>query len=192
MKENQHKLELKEIIYSNSWFMEILDAVRECAPPDWFVGAGIIRNIVWDYLQEYERPTPVRDIDVAYYDPDDLTPERDISIQRELTDCLPGIPWEVTNQAAVHLWYEKVFGNAVPALTSIEEAISTWPETATCIGVRLLVNNELVIVAPYGLEDLFQMILRRNPKRVSKEQFRRRVEERAPTEKWPKVRVIYG
>ncbi|MBC8507125.1 MAG: nucleotidyltransferase family protein [Chloroflexi bacterium] len=172
--------------------MEILDAVRECAPPDWFVGAGIIRNIVWDYLQEYERPTPVRDIDVAYYDPDDLTPERDISIQRELTDCLPGIPWEVTNQAAVHLWYEKVFGNAVPALTSIEEAISTWPETATCIGVRLLVNNELVIVAPYGLEDLFQMILRRNPKRVSKEQFRRRVEERAPTEKWPKVRVIYG
>jgi uncharacterized protein len=41
------------------------------------------------------------------------------------------VPWEAKNQAAVHLWYERRFGQAVGPLTSIAEAVATWPETVS-------------------------------------------------------------
>lgn len=64
MDRDGYEQELQKIIRSNNWFMGLLRAVRHCNPPDWFVGAGVIRNIVWDYLHGYVNPTPVRDVDV--------------------------------------------------------------------------------------------------------------------------------
>jgi hypothetical protein len=183
---------LEGILCANTWFSEVLTAVRDCAPPDWYVGGGVVRNVVWDHLHGYTRPTLLNDVDVAFYDPHDLSPERDRAVQDQLCDRLPSVPWEATNQAAVHLWYEEAFGYAVPPLRSTEEGIGTWPETVTSMGVRLLWNDQLLISAPCGLDDLFQMILRHNPRRVSIEQYRRRVEEKQIRQKWPQVRVIDG
>lgn len=192
MEELEYERELHQIIRSNDWFWAVLEAVRDCNPPDWLVGAGVIRNIVWDHLHGYTNPTSLNDVDVAFFDPKDLSPGRDQVIENQLFDRLPDIPWEAKNQAAVHLWYEEVFGYAVPPLKSIEDAIGTWPETATSIGVRLLPSDELLVVAPFGLHDLFQMILRRNSRRITVELFRQRVQEKGIQQKWPKVRVIDG
>jgi hypothetical protein len=183
---------LRQILLANAWFSEVLTAVRACNPPSWYVGGGVIRNLVWDHLHGYMQPMPLNDVDVAFYDPDDLSPERDQAVQDQLTDRLPGVPWEATNQAAVHLWYEEAFGYAVPPLHSTEEAIGTWPETVTSIGVRLLWNEQLLVTALCGLDDLFQIVLRRNPSRVSVAQYRRRVEEKQIRGKWPKVRIVDG
>ena len=90
----------------------------------------------------------------------------------------------------MHLWYENVFGFPVPPFRSSEEAVSTWPETATSVAVRLLANDELYIVAPCGLADLFGMVLRRNPRRVTREMFHQRLQAKRITEKWPRVQVI--
>ncbi len=43
--------------------------------------------------------------------------------------------------------------------------------------LKLLDNDEIVIIAPYGLDDLFQMVLRRNPRRVTEETFLKRALE---------------
>jgi uncharacterized protein len=104
---------------------------------------------------------------------------------------LPHVPWEATNQAAVHLWYEDVFGFSVPALHSSEEAVGTWPETATSVAVRLLSTDEISIVAPCGLTDLFNMVVRRNPRRVTREQFVQRLHSKQILRKWPRVQVLY-
>ncbi|QBD83551.1 nucleotidyltransferase family protein [Ktedonosporobacter rubrisoli] len=170
--------------------MQILEAARDCNPPGWLVGAGVIRNIVWDHLHNYQKPTPLSDVDLIFFDPHDLTPERDQAVQNQLLRRLPAIKWEATNQAAVHLWYKESFGLAVPPLSSSEEAVATWPETATCIALRLLSNNELQLVAPCGLADLFEMVLRRNSRRVSKEIFQRRLREKRISSKWPRVKII--
>lgn len=183
--------QLKEIILSNEWLMEILKAVRKCDPPHWYVGAGIIRNIVWDRLHGYKIPTPTRDVDVAIFDKTDLNSKKDRLIQEQLKLLLPEIEWEVTNQAGVHLWYEKHFGFQVEPYVSCEDAISTWPETATSIGVRLLEDESIKIFAPYGLEDLFTMTLRRNTKRITKEIFLHRVLEKQICKKWPEVTVVH-
>lgn len=184
--------EFERIIRANGWFMDVLAAVRACDPPSWLVGAGVIRNIVWDYLHGRKEPTPVKDVDVAFFDPDNLSPERDAEVQNILRKLRPDIPWEATNQAAVHLWFESVFGYAVPPLHSCEEAVATWPETVTSIGVRLRKDGSLYIVAPFGFEDLFGLVLRRNPARVTPELYRRRAVEKGIARLWPKVKVIDG
>jgi hypothetical protein len=188
--EHDYSGELRHIICSNDWLMMVLEAVRDCAPPDWLIGGGVIRNVVWDHLHGYSQPTPVADVDVAFFDMVDLSREREQAIENQLLGRLPRIPWDVKNQAAVHLWYPDVFGSVVPALTSVEEAVGTWPETATSVGVRLSAQADLLIVAPHGLNDLFRMVLRRNPCRVSLEQFRQRARDKAIQQKWPRVRVL--
>jgi hypothetical protein len=189
--EQTYQQELIQLIRLTPWFMSILQAVRACDPPDWLVGAGVIRNLVWDHLHQYQTPTPLADVDVIFFDAQDTRPERDYLIQQELLQKLQDIAWEATNQAAVHLWYEDAFGFAVPALQSSEEAVGTWPETATSVAVRLLATDEIHIVAPCGLSELFNMILRRNPRRVTREIFAQRVHAKQIVRKWPCVRVIY-
>ena len=188
MQKQIYDQELTQLIQSTSWLMSILETVRRCNPPDWLVGAGVMRNLVWDHLHQYQTPTPLVDIDVIFFDPQDVRPERDHLVQQQLARRLPDVAWEATNQAAVHVWYEDVFGFAVPALHSSEEAVGIWPETATSVAVRLLSNDKIYIVAPC---DLFNMVLRRNPCRVTREQFSQRLYSKQILRKWPLVQVIY-
>ena len=191
MEEQIYCQKLTQLIRSTPWLMSILETVRACNPPDWFVGAGVIRNLVWDHLHQYQTPTPLADIDVIFFDLQNVLPERDHMVQQQLASRLPHVPWEATNQAAVHLWYEGTFGFSVPALHSSEEAVGTWPETATSVAVRLLATDEIHIFAPCGLSDLFNMVLRRNPCRFTQEQFAQRLHSKQIWRKWPRVQVIY-
>ena len=178
------------MVGSSDWLMEALIALRNTALPEWAVTSGVIRNLVWDRLHGYEESTPVKDVDVAFFDPGNTSRERDKRIERALRQRLPEVPWEVTNQAGVHLWYESKFGHAIPPITSLEDGISLNPETATSVGVRLEADDAVTVIAPCRLEDLFGLILRRNPKQVTREYFQQRVRDKRIRERWPKVSVI--
>jgi uncharacterized protein len=118
-----------------------------------------------------------------------LRPEREDEVRSALVALAPDIPWDIKNQAAVHLWYPNVFGIEVEPLKSAEDAVATWPETATAVAVRLMTGGELRIVAPLGLDDLFGLIWRRNPRRVTFAEYRRRLEKKFTPERWPEVTV---
>jgi len=182
--------ELRAILGGNRRFMDVLAAVRACGPPNWVVGAGVIRNIVWDYLQGHDTPTPVKDVDVAFFDPSDATRERDAALERQLYAAMPSVPWEVTNQAGVHLWYEAQFGYPIRPADSIEDAVSMWPETATSVAATLDADGRIRVIAPVGLDDLLAMRLRRNPRQISRETFTERLREKDPTRRWPLVEVV--
>jgi hypothetical protein len=181
---------LIEIARRSSWCMSALSAVREMRLESWCIGAGAIRNLVWDSLHGYETPSYLPDIDVAYFDASDLSSTRDAKIQKQLAERCPGTRWEVTNQAAVHLWFENEFGHSVPPLTSLVEAIASWPEYATAVGLTLLDDGTIDICAPYGLDDLFSMVVRRNPTRVSIGTYRKRVAQKRYLDRWPQVTVV--
>ncbi len=181
--------ELVRILRADRAFMDILAAVRDCDPPDWLVGAGALRSLVWDHLHGYRTPTPLADVDVVFFDPADLRPARDAAVQAQLQARLPGVPWEATNQAAVHCWYPAHFGCAVPPLLSSADGVGTWPETATSVAVRLLPDDRLRVVAPCGLADLLGLVLRRNPRRVTRALFLQRLAAKEIPRKWPRVQV---
>ena len=188
--ETEHQQRLVEIASESPWFMGALATVRRLALPDWCIGAGAIRNLVWDSLHYKSAPSQLSDVDVAYFDATDISPRRDKELQGELRALDPSVPWEVTNQAGVHQWFEEHFGHAVEPLRSLEEAVASWPEFATAVGISLGQDNSLQVIAPHGLEDLFAIVVRRNPTRVSLETYRQRVAQKQYLERWPKVKVV--
>lgn len=163
---------------------------------DWCIGAGALRTLVWDRLHgrvAADVPAAPGDVDYAFLDPHDLTPQRDAEVQATLAAHAPDLPWEATNQCAVHCWFEAVFGHAVPALATLDQAVATWPETATAVAVRLDAEDALHLIAPLGepsLADLLGGVVRRNPRRVSVQTYRERCASKRYAERWPGVRVV--
>jgi hypothetical protein len=181
---------LEAMIRATPWMMRVLGTARACAPPDWWVGGGVLRDLVWDRLHGGFHPADVKDIDLAFYDPADLSRAREVELERTLAAHLPGVAWDAKNQAAVHTWYQGRFGVRVAPLGSAAEGIATWPETATAVAVRLRADEGLDVVAPCGLADLLEGVCRRNPRRVTVQEYRRRLVRKRVAERWPKVVVI--
>lgn len=183
---------LGRLVRSDAWMMDVLQVVRALQLPDCYVGGGLLRDLVWDGLHGGFQPGDVHDIDVAFFDRRDLSREREREAQRLLCGRRPSLPWEVVNQAGVHLWYLEVFGREVEPLQSTRDAVAAWPEPATAVAVRLSARDAVEVVAPLGLHDLMTGVCRRNPTRVDLAQFRLRVERKRVHSRWPRVTVIDG
>ncbi len=178
-----------ELLQRNDWFMTALALVeRSCLPEAW-IGAGAVRDVVWGARYDRFAPADVKDIDVAFFDPSDLSRERDRSAQDALR-ALADLPWEATNQAAVHTWYHEYFGGPpVDPLGSVHDAVATWPETATCVAVRIRADR-IDACAPHGLADLLCGVWRVNPVRVTPEISMARLARQRVRARWPGVIVI--
>ncbi|TDC86193.1 hypothetical protein E1193_00600 [Micromonospora sp. KC606] len=110
--------------------MRALAVVRDSGLPDAWIGAGVLRDLVWGcrYGDGFDL-RDVRDVDVAFFDPADLSQDNDQRATARLAALEPGLPWEAKNQAAVHTWYPQRFGGGpVPPLHGIADAVATWPE----------------------------------------------------------------
>jgi hypothetical protein len=100
-------MRFEAIVRGTGWLMDALSAAREVDSPDWLIGAGAVRTAVWDRQHRFAEPTPLADIDLVFFDPGDLARERERELEARLRRALPGVPWQATNQASVHLWYER-------------------------------------------------------------------------------------
>jgi uncharacterized protein len=180
------------LLEGSPWMMRVLTTVRDSRLPDAWVGAGSIRDLVWSTLYGHGfDPGTVHDIDVAFYDPARLDWERNDQATAVLVGAWSDQPWEARNQAGIHTWFHLRFGgDPVAPLTSITEAVATWPETATAVAVRLSPDSTIELCAPYGLDDLLGGIWRRNPSRVSLAESRDRLTRHRPRQRWPGVTVI--
>jgi uncharacterized protein len=87
----------------------------------------------------------------------------------------------------VHQWYERRFGVPLQPYRSSEEAIATWPATATSIGVRSGPDG-LVVCAPYGLRDLFTLVVRPNKTLVTEAVYTAKADRWRST--WPRLQVV--
>jgi uncharacterized protein len=131
------EVELVRLVRRTAWMMQALGTVRSLGLPEWCIGAGALRTIVWDAVHGYPITSTLRDIDVASFDIRDISQARDDGYAVRLRRLEPNLPREVTNQAGVHDWFADIFGHVVPPLRSLDEAVASWPETATSVAVRL-------------------------------------------------------
>jgi hypothetical protein len=124
------------------------------------------------------------DIDVVYFDRENLSEERDHSLENTLRLQTGNEKWSVKNQARMHVKNEN------PPYKSTYDAIAHWPETATAVGAMLDSNNDIKIISPYGLEDLFHMVVRRAPLFQNKEYYINRVKSKDWISQWPRLKII--
>lgn len=185
--------EILKMVSEDGWMMDILRVVRDLNLPDWWIGAGFVRGKVWDVLHGYTKRTPLPDIDVIYFDRNDFSKDEALQgstsaeskLQNHLKDIRPNVNWSVTNQARMHIIHND------KSYTSSAEALSRWVETATCVGIRLDDNGKLSLVAPHGIDDLVNLVVRPTPAGNSNMQlFRKRLEKKQWLSKWPKLKVI--
>lgn len=138
---------------------------------EYYVGAGCITNTVWNDISGYPLEYGISDIDIVYYDLEDMKPESEKKLKDILESQIGDFQFklDVKNQAGVHLWYESKFGFSIKPYLSLEAAIDSWPTTATALGLRQERNELYTIYAPYHLDDLFSMVVRPNKLMVTRE-----------------------
>ncbi len=119
---------------------------------------------------------------MVFFDETNTSMNLESEIEQQLTKINPNLKWSVKNQARMH-----IRNHHLPYKDS-ENAISYWPETATAVAARLNVNDEIEILAPYGLSDLFHLIIRNTPN-VDLDVFKERVAEKKWEKKWKSLRL---
>ena len=177
---------LVKTISKNEPIHKVLNVLKGLNLPfEYYVGAGCITNTVWNEISGYPLEYGISDIDIVYYESDDLSPDSEKILKEQVLNRLGHFQFklDVKNQARVHLWYENKFGFSIKPYCSLEEAIDSWPTTATALGLRLEQDGSYELYAPYGLDDLFSMVVRPNKLMITKEIF----EDKAKkwNTKWP-------
>jgi len=176
--------DLSRIIFGDAWRVAVLVSARDLGLPDWAIGAGFVRSAVWDHLHAYPVATSLPDVDLLYFDRNDVSIEREKEIELQLLSSQPGVPWQVRNQARMHLQ------NGDPPYRDTEDGIRNWLETATAVAVRLEADDTLTFITPWGTADLLAM--RSNPTPRGRDHYAAylaRMRAKNWPARWPKVRV---
>lgn len=180
---------LETVLIKSATIREVLARAPELGLPDWYLGAGAVAQTVWNELHGFPLDTGIKDVDLVYFDPDTSYAAEDAFIQRgkHLLGSL-AVEVEIRNEARVHLWYEQKFGQQINPYSSTEDAINTWPATATAIGVRRDPSGEFIVYAPYGLNDLLGMIVRPNKGQITRDVYERKARRWQAI--WPNLNVV--
>ena len=186
--ENYQNMLKKNLLKHREIYARLL-FLREIKP-EAFCSAGMIRNLIWSVAHNQHYELSQTEIDVIFYDAEDEFGFEQQRLAEILKLKFPENHWDVVNQALVHQWYSTEDSASIPPLQSIQHALSLWPETATAVAVRLLENNDFEIIAPFGLDDLFELKLRWNTALVSHEVFIQRMEEKQFLQKWNKLSLL--
>ncbi|WP_199426974.1 nucleotidyltransferase family protein [Thermaerobacillus caldiproteolyticus] len=185
----KNEKDIIQLIKDDEWMMNILRAVKSLNLPDWWVCAGFVRSKIWDTLHGFKERTPIPDIDVIYFDDTNMEELEEKRLEIRLRNILPDIPWSVKNEARMHIV------NNIPPYSSSVDAISKFPETATSLGVKLDEMNDIILVAPWGVDDVINLEVKPTPYfQESKERaqiYEERIIKKNWKDIWYKVNVFH-
>jgi uncharacterized protein len=180
----ENEEELARIVSDDEWMMKVLKAAEELDLPDWWIGAGFLRNKAWDYM-EGRTAEATRDVDLVYFNTRNVSDESDWNYDNKMMRDYPFAKWRVRNQARMHTV------NGLDPFASTKDGIGHWSETATCIGVRLEEGKPRFLFC-YGSADLFELIARPAPFMIGTDLmkiFHDRIENKKWRELWPDLRI---
>ncbi len=176
--------ELLTILEAVPEIEETLNVLVEYRLPDHYLAGGAVTQCVWNHLLGHSALHRVKDFDVVYFEQESQNREQvhERAIRNRLSHALP---IDVKNQAFVHTWYPVKFGNVIPPHTTTEDGIRTWLP-ALAVGVRKH-GSQYVVFAPFGLEDMMQMVVRPNKRAMSQNNYA--VMTESFKTRWPQIRL---
>lgn len=156
--------------------------LRQC-----FLTAGCLYQAIWNRRCGRPAQSGIKDYDVFYFDDGDLSWDAEDAVIRQAQALFGdlGVSVEVKNQARVHLWYERRFGAAYPALCSAKDGIDRYLVRCTCVGLDVITGE---LYAPNGLQEIWDGILGINPMNPQPELFRRKAEDYRV--RWPWLTIV--
>lgn len=181
---------IASILLKNMHIMTILKACRAQNLPDWRLVSGAIYGTLFNSLTNRPLDYGIKDYDIAYFD-SDISYEAEDRWIKQIAAALPQSlreKVEVRNQARVHLWFKERFGADYPKLKCTDESLDYYLCPAHAIAVRLEDDDTISIAAPFGVDDIFNMIMRPNPKSLQTEN--RNAKVASIIKRWPEVKYI--
>ncbi len=181
----RHAEQLAALIGRDPQRQRLLALVASLNLPDCWIGAGFVRNAVWDALHGRAPSAPGGDVDVIWFDAANQDRDVDQALERRLLALDGAVAWSVKNQARMHA------GNGDRPYTCASDAMRHWPETATATALRYGADGALEIAAPFGLDDLFGALLRPGPcfAHAKRAVFDQRVARKQWLTLWPLLRL---
>lgn len=177
-------------VRSNPTNSALLERLPTLDLPDCWLVAGCLFQTIWNVQRDRPPGENINDFDVFYFDDSDLSYDaEDRIIRRVATACADlDAKIEVKNQARVHLWYEKRFGPGYPELADSKDGIRRFLIAGTCVGIGASAANRGELYAPYGLDDIFDGVLRPNPLNLPINRF----DEKSASyrARWPHLAVV--
>jgi uncharacterized protein len=181
--------ELQVSLQQNPWLAVILERFDEIVLPDAWLAAGCIAQTIWNLACGQPAELGIRDLDLIYFDDQDLSLGTEAGHERRLRDLFGHltVKLDVKNEARVHLWYQERLGYAIERYRSSADAIATFPTTATAVGVRRI-HGEFECCAPFGLDDLFGLVVRPNKRQITRSIYEAKVERWRSI--WPGLSIL--
>lgn len=161
--------------------MAIIRTTKKLDLPDCWVSAGFVRSKIWDVQHGFDIRRNIPDIDVIYFDSNDTRESTEKLYEAKLQDWMPDVPWSVKNQARMHEL------NGFAPFTSTLEGITHFPETVTALGVRETDTGEVELAAPWGIEDVVEMIVRPTIFYTKSPELRQVYINRMKEKNWPAI-----
>ncbi len=157
-------------------------------PNSWIVAGAIVQSY-WNAVHEFPPLHGIDDVDIVYFDPDDLSEETEATHALRISTLFEsaGVRFDVKNQARVHLWYETRFGKPTGAYHSSENAIDTFPTTVGSVGIRPR-DGSLEAYATFGFDDLLDLVVRPNKRLVTPDVYAAKVTRWKAL--WPKLSIV--
>lgn len=170
--------------------MTVLTTVRSLDLPDWLIFSGSVYQSVWNAQTGRPAGHGVNDFDLGYFDADTSWDAEDAVIQRVAGafDEPLRSRVETRNQGRVAIWFPEKFGEVYPPLAHTDEALERFVAPAFAVGVRLEKDDEISVVAPFGLDDVFNLTIRPNPHRPLAKDWDRVVEKAKA--RWPELTIM--
>ena len=152
-----------EIIKQNSDLMIILNYIDELKLPNYYIAAGSVFQTIWNYYDNKPLNFGIKDIDIIYYDSDNLSKAVEYDLENKIIEHFKSIginyEFDVHNEARMHLWKKENEDKDINQYKNSEDAIDKWIATVHAIGITKE-NNKIKVYAPYGLSDIFSKTIR--------------------------------
>ena len=160
--DKQYK-EFIKILKYNKDLMTILDYIEKLKLPNFYIASGAVFQTIWNYLDNRPINYGIRDIDIIYYDSNNLSKEYEekleSKIEKYFKDNNINYKFDIHNEARMHLWKKENENKDVDQYKNSEDAIIQWIATVQAIGITKN-NNEIKVYAPFGLSDIYGKAIR--------------------------------
>lgn len=151
------------ILKKNKDLMSILDYIYELELPNFYIAAGSVFQTIWNYYDNKPLNSEIKDIDIIYYDANNLSKEDEEKIEDKIVTHFKELninyEFDVHNEARMHLWKKSNENKNIDQYKNSEDSIDKWIATVHSIGITKE-NDEIKVYAPYGLSDIFSRTIR--------------------------------
>ena len=163
MKSERMARQVTQLCLMNRVNATILERLPSLGLQDWWLTGGCLFQTVWNLRSGRAAGQGVKDYDLVYFS-DDVSWEAEDQVIKDTTRLFEYVDADIQirNQSRVHLLFEQKFGTPYPPVTSASEGILRFAMRAAVIGLKRTGDEFLDLYVPFGLDDVWNLIVTPN------------------------------